>query len=411
MASVRGIYYGWWVVTAAFTVMTLGFACAYSFSAFFPELQREFDASRATISLVFSIGGALYFFVGAISGLLADRFGSRWVCTIGMVFIGLGLVAAGLADSLLFVYLGFGLGIGLGVGFSYVPSVGAVQPWFTVRRGFASGLAVSGIGVGTLVGPIIASALIAAFDWRVAFMSLGLTAMIAGGIAALFIENDPTRRGSGKVEDAPGSAAGEQPVSLSLREAMATRPFWLLFAAAACLSFALFVPFVHLVPYSLGHGMSAATGAVMIGMVGVGSTVGRFMIGSVADRIGRVDVYAACFAGVVVTHFFWLFAANPWTLGLFGFVFGSCYGGFVALFPSIIVDYFGSRAAGAIIGALYASVGIGTLLGPTFAGYVFDATGSYDGAILAGELVAVVAAFLAMLLPHARTWRRLQGLN
>ena len=160
MASVRGIYYGWWVVTAAFTVMTLGFACAYSFSAFFPELQREFDASRATISLVFSIGGALYFFVGAISGLLADRFGSRWVCTIGMVFIGLGLVAAGLADSLLFVYLGFGLGIGLGVGFSYVPSVGAVQPWFTVRRGFASGLAVSGIGVGTLVGPIIASALI-----------------------------------------------------------------------------------------------------------------------------------------------------------------------------------------------------------------------------------------------------------
>ncbi len=410
MAFPRGIYYGWWVVTAAFAVMTFGFACAYSFSAFFPELQREFGASRASVSLVFSIGGALYFFMGAVSGPLADRFGPRWVCTGGMVFVGLGLLAASRADSLAVVYLGFGLGVGLGVGFSYVPSVGAVQPWFTVRRGFASGLAVSGIGVGTLIGPMVASALIAGYDWRVAFMVLGLATMVAGGVAALFIENDPARRGSGLVEDAAGPAAAVERASLSLREAVRTRPFWLLFCAAACLSFALFVPFVHLVPYALGHGMSAGTGAVMIGMVGVGSTAGRFLIGGVADRLGRVDVYAACFVGVVFMYFFWLFAVNPWTLGLFGLVFGTCYGGFVALFPSIIVDYFGSRAAGAIIGALYASVGIGTLLGPTFAGYVFDTSGTYDGAILAGELVAVVAAFLAMLLPNARVWRRGQGL-
>ena len=407
MAFSRDVYYGWWVVTAAFAVMTFGFACAYSFSAFFPELQREFGASRASVSLVFSIGGALYFFMGVISGPLADHFGPRWVCTSGMVFVGLGLLAASGADSLAVVYLGFGLGIGLGVGFSYVPSVGAVQPWFTVRRGFASGLAVSGIGVGTLIGPVVASALIAEYDWRVAFMVLGLVTMVAGSVAALFIENDPSRRG--RVEDAAGPAAATASVSLSLREAVRTRPFWLLFGAAACLSFALFVPFVHLVPYALGHGMSAGTGAMMIGMVGVGSTAGRFLIGGVADRLGRVDVYAACFAGVVFTYFFWLFAVNPWTLGLFGLLFGTCYGGFVALFPSIIVDYFGSRAAGAIIGALYASVGIGTLLGPTFAGYVFDTSGSYDAAILAGELVAVVAAFLAILLPDARAWRRGQG--
>ena len=85
------VYYGWYVVAAAFAVMFVGFACAYSYSAFFPDLQREFDASRATISSVFSVGGAMYFILGAISGPLSDRYGPRWVSAFGMAVLGLGL--------------------------------------------------------------------------------------------------------------------------------------------------------------------------------------------------------------------------------------------------------------------------------------------------------------------------------
>ncbi|MEM7405013.1 MAG: MFS transporter [Pseudomonadota bacterium] len=396
------IYYGWYVVAAAFVVMLTGFAAAYSFSAFFPALQHEFEASRASVSLVFSVGGALYFWVGAISGPLSDRFGPKWVCLFGFCALGGGLVAAAFAPNLAVVYLGFGLGIGIGVGFTYVPAVGAVQPWFLRRRGFASGLAVSGIGVGTLVGPLIASALIATVGWRDTFVALGLGAAVIGAMASLILQNDPSRRPGGLRDEATGTAAAV--VSTGLRDALRTRPFVLLYASAACLSFALFVPFVHLVPYALDHGFTVATGALVLGLVGVGSTVGRFLVGSVADRFGRLDVYVCCFGGVAMTFFVWLLASELVLLGVFAFVFGTFYGGFVALAPSVTVDYFGPKSAASIIGFLYSSVGIGTLLGPPFAGFVFDRLGGYDYAIVAGQYAAIIATGLAMLLPDPKRW-------
>ena len=397
------IYYGWYVVCAAFVVMLVGFASAYSFSAFFPSLQAEFAATRAEVSLVFSIGGSLYFFLGALSGPLADRYGPRWICVFGLLVLGAGLTAAAYAGGLAMVYLGFGLGIGIGVGFSYVPSVGAVQPWFTERRGLASGLAVSGIGVGTMAGPILASYLIDAYGWRTALMCMGLGTLVLGVCAALVLENRPdVRAGPGKNTHA-STAADE--FSLTLSQAIRTRPFLLLFVSAACLSFALFVPFVHLVPYALDQGLTAANGALVIGLVGVGSTLGRFAVGSVADRYGRLFVYVCAFVGVVLSFFVWLLSSGLWSLSFFALGFGSFYGGFVALAPALTVDFFGTRTAGGIIGVLYSSVGIGTLIGPWFAGFVFDQLGTYGYAIAAGELAALIAAGLAMLLPEPRQWR------
>jgi predicted MFS family arabinose efflux permease len=147
----RGVFRGWLVVAGAFAVMFLGFGSAYSFSAFVAALENEFGASRGSVSLVFSLAGFLYFGLGIVSGPLADRWGSRRLAVIGMVLTGVGLAIASTARSLTGIYLAYGLGVGLGVGASYVPAVGAVQRWFSRRRGFASGLAVSGIGVGTLV--------------------------------------------------------------------------------------------------------------------------------------------------------------------------------------------------------------------------------------------------------------------
>src|SRR5882672_5892296 len=150
-AARTGIFYGWFVVAAAFAVTLVGFGSAYSFSAFVESLQNDFGASRGSVSLVFSLAGFLYFALGVVSGPLADRWGAQRLVVAGMVLTGAGLALAGLARTLNEVYIAYGLGVGLGVGCSYVPAVGAVQRWFVKRRGFASGLAVSGIGVGTLV--------------------------------------------------------------------------------------------------------------------------------------------------------------------------------------------------------------------------------------------------------------------
>ena len=110
------IFYGWFVVAAAFAVTFLGFGSAYTFSAFVEPLQRDFGASRGSVSLVFSLAGFLYFGLGIVSGPLADRFGSRRLAVAGMLLTGLGLAAASAARSLIEVYAAYGLGVGLGVG-------------------------------------------------------------------------------------------------------------------------------------------------------------------------------------------------------------------------------------------------------------------------------------------------------
>ena len=159
------IFHGWFVVAAALRRDLPRLRLAPTRSAPFVEsLQRDFGASRGSVSLVFSLAGFLYFGLGILSGPLADRFGSRRLAVAGMILIGLGLAAASAARSLPEVYAAYGLGVGLGVGCAYVPAIGAVQRWFVRRRGFASGLAVSGIGVGTLVMPPLASFLIGPSD-------------------------------------------------------------------------------------------------------------------------------------------------------------------------------------------------------------------------------------------------------
>src|SRR5438445_7503899 len=132
------LFYGWFVVAAAFAVTFVGFGCAYTFSSFLESLQRDFGASRGSVSLVFSLAGFLYFGLGIVSGPLADRFGSRLLAVAGMLLVGLGLAAASFAQSLMQVYAAYGLGVGLSMGCAYVPAVGAVQRWFLRRRGLAS---------------------------------------------------------------------------------------------------------------------------------------------------------------------------------------------------------------------------------------------------------------------------------
>ncbi|MET3624492.1 MFS transporter [Burkholderia ambifaria] len=393
------VFYGWYVVAAAFAVTFVGFGSAYTFSAFVESLQRDFAASRGQISLVFSLAGFLYFGFGIVSGPLADRFGSRRLAVAGMLLTAAGLAAAGAAHTLLQVYVAYGLGVGFGVGCAYVPAVGAVQRWFVRRRGFASGLAVAGIGVGTLVMPPLASALIAHVGWRGAYVTLAALAVVMGAGMSLLIENDPRGRGllpDGDVArtqagDARPGAASAVPAGATVREAVVSRPFASLYAACLVCSFGVFVPFVHLVPYALDHGVAPSTAVLLLGAIGVGSTAGRFFLGGLADRFGRRASLLAMFAGMAVALVAWAGAGSVATLAAFALVFGVFYGGWVAVLPAVVMDYFGGRNVSAIIGVLYTSVAFGTLIGPAAAGFIYDAGGGYLVPILASAAANAIA--------------------
>lgn len=396
------IFHGWRVVAGAFAVMFVGFGAAYTFSAFVEPLQRDFAASRGSVSLVFSLAGFLYFGLGIVSGPLADRWGSKRLAVIGMLLTGGGLVLAGLATSLIQVYLAYGLGVGIGVGASYVPVVGAVQRWFVRRRGFASGLAVSGIGVGTLVMPPLAAALIAGFGWRQAYVVLGLLAAAIGVGMALLVENDPRDLGLNPDGDAAEAGAPRAaPQGFSVREAVASRRFIGLYIACVFCSFGLFVPFVHLVPYALDHGVAQGSAVLLVGMIGIGSTAGRFFLGDLADRMGRQNALIAMFAGMALSMAIWALAGSFWPLAVFAFAYGVFYGGFVAILPSLVMDFFGGRHVSSIIGVLYTSVAFGTLVGPTAAGFAFDMSGSYRVPIIASTLAGLVAAAIVASLPKS----------
>ena len=400
------IFYGWFVVAGTFAVTFVGFGCAYAFSAFVASLQHDFAASRGSVSLVFSLAGFVYFALGAVSGPLADRWGARRLAVIGMVVTGLGLALASVARTLVEVYAAYGLGVGLGIGLSYVPVLGVMQRWFVRRRGFASGIGVAGIGVGTLVMPPVAAFLINAVGWRETYLIFGVFAAVVGGGLAFLIEDDPRGRGLGP--DGDPVPVGAQPTAranASMLTAVKSSRFAGLFVTSLLGSFGVFVPFVHLVPYALDHGVPQSAAVLLLGAIGVGSTAGRFFLGGLADRLGRSLSLAAMIAGMALAFVIWFFSVNLWPLTIFALVYGLFYGGWVALLPAVAADYFGATNLGGMIGLISLGIAFGTLIGPSAAGFAFDVSQSYTLPILASAAAYLLAAaILALTAPRSKRW-------
>lgn len=379
--------YGWVVVAAAFTLMFVGFGAAYSFAAFFSAFEAQFGASRGEIALVFSLCAFLWFSSGAPAGMLADRFGARRVAIAGVACLVLALGVASMAQSLGVLYATYSIGIGLGVGLVYVPSVGAVQPWFSANRAFASGLAVAGIGAGNFAGPLLAAWWIELFGWRGAYLALALSVLLLGGAAAAALRQQERK-------------AFAIPEGIPLGGALKTTPFWLLFVSLVLSCVGLFVPMVHLGPYATDAGYTEAQGVALVSLIGVGSLVGRFTVGAPADRLGRLPSLCAMYAGLGVMFLLWTVASAYWMLVVFALVFGACYGAYVALLPTIVMDLYGPRSVSGIIGCLYTGCGVGTLLGPWLAGVAYDTAGSYRLAMLGGALFSAGAAACVAILMH-----------
>ena len=389
---------GWLVVIGTFLILTMGFGSAYSFGTFFTPLQDQFGASRAAVSAAFSLAILTLFSVGPLTGTLADRLGPRVLVAGGTALVGCGLILASQAQALWHVQAAFAVCIGGGVGMAYVPAVGAVQKWFDRRRGLASGIAVSGIGVGTLAVPPIGALLIAQLDWRPAFLAVGAVVVLAGGAAGLLVRNPP---GSNPESNAaPAAAQG-----VSLTDAVRSRPFVLLLIGFLLASLGQFTPIAHLVPYAQDRGVSPQTAATLLSLLGAGSAVGRFAIGAGADRIGRWRALGLSFGGVGVSCLLWLASDGMLGLGAFAVLVGLFWGGSVALAPSVMADYFGTRAVSGIIGVLYAGVGLGALAGPVMAGLVFDLWNSYVIAIAYSIIAPVLAAASVLSAESPERWR------
>ena len=374
----------WLVVGAAFTSMFTVFGAVYSFGAFFEPMAREFGTGQGLTSVLFAVTAFCYFGLGAVSGAVADRVGPRRVVLVGALAMGAGLALTALAPGFWLGCAAYGLGVGVGTACGYVPMVAAVGGWFERRRSLAIGIAVSGIGAGTLVVPPAAALLIERLGWRQAYLALAaasLVVLIACGLAA---EAPPVRA----------------PAPRGLGHALRTRAFALLYGTGLLSGFALFVALVHIVPYALRMGSAPLAAAGLVSVVGVGSVAGRLVLGGAADRLGPVIAFRLSMAILLLSYLTWLVAPGYPLLAGFALALGLGYGGWVALSPSVMAELFGPEGLGGSVGALYTSAGIGALLGPPFAGFIVDATGGYRPAIVAAIGLAAASVVLAALLPR-----------
>ena len=412
----KTIFYGWIIVACVFVILLLAFGSAYSFSTFFESLQMEFGTSRSSVSFVFSIAGFLYFSLSPLSGQIADRFGSRRVIIFGVIVISISLLLSSRAKTMWQIYAAYSFGIGIGIGFAYAPSMGVVQRWFVKRRGLASGLAVMGIGLGTLGIPIFSAALIHWSDWRTAYLVMSILVFTCGVSAAILIAESPERRGlapDGDVIEADALNTPQETFKpeatsireISLKDALHTKPFWLLYAGSFSFGLGLFIPFVHLIPFTNDLGLPNATGVMLFSLIGVGSIVGRLLLGSIADKLGRRQSLAAMYVGAASIFAWWLVAANVWQLAIFAIIYGACYGGYVAILPAVTADYFSGPKISGIIGMIYTSVAVGNLIGPTAAGFIFDLAQSYTIPIFASMITSFFAAICAFVLEEPDKWR------
>jgi MFS family permease len=168
-----------------------------------------------------------------------------------------------------------------------------------------------------------------------------------------------------------------------------------MYAIAFLICVGFFVPMVHLVPYAQDVGLSEAQGVSLVSLLGLGSLLGRFLMGGVAERLGHGRSLVAIGAGLGSMFLLWWVAKDFWLLAVFAVCFGTLYGGYVALAPTLMMDLFGPKSLSAILGCVYTAAGLATLIGPTFAGASFDAFGSYDASILGCAALCFAGAALA----------------
>jgi len=406
--------YGWQIVVAA--VIGSAFSPAtlinVPFGLFITELQRAFGWSRSQVTA----GQSLFLGVLVISlplaGRLVDRVGARRVAIPSTFLYGTALASlALLRSSPAEFYLMYGLLAVLGAGAQSLTFIRVISAWFDRRRGLVIGICMAGFGLGYAIVPIITRALIAWGGWRSAYAGLGALA-VAGTlpVIALLLRDTPPeiRLHADGQERASRTTSHATVVGSTLTEAARSRDLWLLAASFLTMSFALNSVQSQMVPLLTDRGMAAATAALMLSAIGVGSFPGRLIIGFTIDRVFAPWVAVGCYAAATLAVIGLL--EGPSASGVFvcAVAVGIGLGAENDVLGYLTGRYFGLRCFGQIYGALLSAYLIGAALGAYLSARVHDATGSYDGALRIDAAAAVASCALLLLLRRYDRGERVQ---
>lgn len=370
-----------------------------------PFISADTGWDRGSLSLPYSLYVFVYGALGVVSGRLTDSRGPRVVLTVGGCLLGIGAMLMSQVHNRWQLYIVLGLIAASGMSAVYVPCNATVVRWFTVKRGLALSITSSGASFGMFLFPPLTTTLIGAYGWRRTYIVLGLLAVSVFAACASFIVRDPEEiglhpDGLPPQELPPGDLALD--ISLAgnwtLAEAKGTTAFWLLNVIFTLTWLVVFMPMVHIVPFAVDLGLSPFLAAMTISVIGFAGFAGRLAIGTISDRMGRLPTLGLCLLLQALAFLGFTISTDLSLLYLAAAVFGFSYGGVTSLFPALIGDFFGRMATGAIVGFIFAIAGSSAAFGPLIAGYMYDATKSYDAAFLLSAMLNLAALLLVMML-------------
>jgi len=315
-------------------------------------------------------------------------------------FLGLGYLLMSQISATWQLYLFYGVIIAIGMGGSFTPLVSTVARWFVKRRGMMTGIVASGMGLGIMIMPPVASWLISGYSWRTSYIIVGIVALVLIISTAQFLRRDPGQMGqlpygeNEVKEDSLNLEAG----GFSFQQAIHTRQFWMLGAIFVCFLFVAETIMVHIVPHATELAISTTTAASILAVIGGLTFASMIIMGSAADKIGNRSVLIIGFILMSVALFWLQLATEVGMLYVFAAILGFACGGIPVLMSPMVAELFGLGFHGIILGSVMFVGTIGGAIGPVLTGYIFDITGSYQLAFLVCVTMSVVGFILALLL-------------
>lgn len=390
-----------WAIALSGVLIHLSIGSAYAWSIFTNPIQQQTNNwSDSQISFAFSLAIFCLGFSAAFMGHLTDRHGPRMTGTISAIFFGSGMALTGLAislNSLPMLYLSYGLIGGIGLGTGYVTPVSTMMAWFPDRPGLATGMAIMGFGFATLVTTPIAELLMSAVGISNTFYILGAVYFVLIFVSAQYMEKPPV----GWVPEGFTATQKEKEnrtkgTDLTANEALKTKRFWMLwlmlFINITC-GIALISAASPLAQKSTG--MSAASAATMVAIMGIFNGGGRFFWATISDYIGRPNAFTTFFVIDIIAFIILYFTQSPIAFVVLICLLMTCYGGGFSSVPAYIKDVFGDKVVASIHGYVLTAWALAGLAGPILLSTITNITGTYATAMLVFAGMSSVALLLS----------------
>jgi MFS family permease len=392
----RAPFYGWVVVGAAFVSHFLNYGVqVVAFGLFLPAMADGLHVGRAALSGTFGLSRLVSAAVAPALGVLVDRRGPRLLTLLGTLLLAAGALILAGAHTGWHVLLGYAVVMAVGgVALGDLSADATVTRWFVRRRGRALAIATMGLSAAGIVIPLPLAYAITRFGWRAAWLLMAVAVLVLGVVAAFAMRARPEDHGL----SADGAAAGAdapREASLTARQALRTPAFWLLVVGTNLGGLALFGVNIHLYSYLGDRGLAPATAAAVVTLLYLLHTAAKPLWGLVTERVHVRYCIAACYAGGGAGILLLLASSSFAAVLAFAVVYGLTRGAQSFVTSLAWAEYFGRDAQGAIRGLAAPARFVASAAGPVLGGWLYDATGGYEGAFVAFAIAFVLGGAVA----------------